>query len=83
MVNLVEDWVTFEDIANDRRGRYQFIDAGKKQEVRVSVGDLGFKREYEAENPELSKIKEFVERKRFIKQFIKVSGNIPDEFFFK
>ncbi len=83
MVNLVEDWATFEDIASDRRGRFQFIDAGKKQEVRMSVGDLGFKKEYEAEDAELAKIKEFVEIKRFTKQFIRVSGNIPDDFFFK
>ena len=56
MVNLVEDWLTFEDFARDRPGRYQFIDAGKKKEIRVCVGDLGFKREFKADDPELGKI---------------------------
>ena len=83
MVNLVEDWKTFEDYASDRQGRFQFIDCGKKQEVRVSVGSLGFKREFEADDPELVKIKDFLDRKQLLKQFIRVSGNIPDDFFFK
>jgi len=83
MVNLVEDWATFEEFASDRRGRYQLIDAGKKQEVRIAVGDLGFKREYEAEDPELAKIKVFLERKQLLKQFIKVSRNILDDYFFE
>ena len=80
MVNLVEDWEVLEEYAGDKRGFYQILYGVKGLEIRVAVGRLGFKKEFEsAEDPLLSRILSFCNSQKYVK----VSENIRDEFFFK
>ena len=80
MVNLVEDWEVLEEYAGDKQGFYQIIYGGKGAEIRVAVGRLGFKGEFESgKDPLLNRILSFCSSQRYIK----VSENIRDELFFK
>jgi len=80
LVNLVEDWEVLEEYAGDKQGLYQILYGAKGVEVRVSVGRLGFKKEFEsAEDPLLNRIPSFCNSQRYVK----VSENIRNEFFFK
>lgn len=80
MVNLVEDWEVLEEYAGDKQGLYQILYGAKGVEIRVSVGRLGFKREFEsAEDPLLNRILSFCNSQRYVK----VSENIRNDFFFK
>jgi len=80
LVNLVEDWEVLENYAGDKRGFYQILYAAKGVEIRLAVGRLGFKKEFEsAEDPLLSRILSFCNSQKYIK----VSENIRDDFFFK
>ena len=57
MVNLVEDWEILEEYAGDKQGFYQIIYGGKSAEIRVAVGRLGFKEEFEnGKDPLLNRI---------------------------
>ena len=80
MVNLVEDWEVLEDYAGDKQGFYQILGDDEAVEIRVAIGRLGFKKEFEnKENQLLSRILSFCK----FHNFIKVSENVRDEFFFK
>ena len=80
MVNLVEDWKVLEEYAGDKRGFYQILYGAKGVEIRLAVGRLGFKKEFEsAEDPLLSRILSFCNSQKYIK----VSENVRDDFFFK
>jgi len=80
LVNLVEEWEVLEEYAGDKQGLYQILYGAKGVEVRVSVGRLGFKKEFEsAEDPLLKCILSFCNSQRYVK----VSENIRNEFFFK
>ncbi len=80
MVNLVEEWEILEEYARDKQGLYQILYHAKGVEIRVSVGRLGFKKEFEsAEDPLLKRILRFCNSQRYVK----VSENIRNEFFFK
>ena len=80
MVNLVEDWKVLEDYAGDKLGYYQILYGAKGVEIRVNVGRLGFKKEFEsAKDPLLSSILSFCNSQ----EYIKVSENIRDDYFFK
>ena len=80
MVNLVEDWEVLEEYAGDKLGFYQILYGAKGVEIRLAVGRLGFKKEFEsAEDPLLSRILSFCNSQKYIK----VSENVRDEFFFK
>ena len=80
MVNLVEEWKVLENYAGFKRGFYQIIDDEKAMEIRVKVGELGFKTEFEnKEDTLLNKILDFCKSKRYIE----VSNNIMDEYFFQ
>jgi len=77
---LVEDWEILEDYAGDKHGLYQILYGAKGVEIRVSVGRLGFKKEFKsAEDSLLNRILSFCNSQRYIK----VSENIRNEFFFK
>jgi len=81
LVNLVEDWKVVEKYAKNRKvGFYQTIRNTKTIEIRVSVGKVGFTKEFEnEEDPQLREILDFCKSK----EYIKVHENIPSDYFFK
>ena len=80
MVNLVEDWEVLEEYAGDKQGYYQILYSANGVEVRVAVGRLGFKNEFESgKDPLLNRILSFCRSRKYVK----VSENIRDDFFFK
>jgi len=80
LVNLVEEWEVLEEYAGDKRGFYQILYSAKGVEVRVAVGRLGFKEEFEgAKDLLLNRILDFCNSQKYVK----VSENVRDEFFFK
>ena len=80
MVNIIEDWEVLEENAGDKQGLYQVLGDGEAVEIRVAIGRLGFKKEFENKgDPLLSRILAFCK----FRKFIKVSENVRDEFFFK
>jgi hypothetical protein len=80
LVNLVEDWKVLENYAGFKRGFYQLIDDEQVIEIRLKVGELGFKKEFtNKEDTSLINILDFCKSKKYIE----VSNNIMDEFFFK
>ena len=80
MVNLVEEWEVLEEYAGDKQGFYQVLADGEAVEIRVAIGRLGFKREFENKgDPLLNRIQAFCKTRKFIR----ISENIRDEFFFK
>ena len=79
MVNLVEDWETFEEYAGDKIGFYQVIH-GIRLEIRVMVGKLGFKKDFDnSDDPLLGHIEEFCG----FQGYFKISESVRDEQFFK
>ncbi len=80
MVSLVESWEDLEEYAKwCRTGAYQMRESGEGIELRVVVGKYGFVKSFkESQDPLFSHILEFCETEGFIK----VLGNVPDEFFF-
>ena len=81
MVNLVEEWEILEDYAGDKQGFYQIIEDGAETvEIRVAIGRLGFKKEFQNKGDMLlNRILSFCKSRNYIK----VSENVRDEFFFK
>ena len=80
MVNLVEDWEVLEEYAGDKQGYYQILYSANGVEVRVAVGRLGFKNEFESgKDPLLNRILSFCQSQRYVK----ISENVRDEMFFK
>ena len=80
MVNLVEDWEVLEHYAGDKQGFYQVLGGPEAVEIRVAIGRLGFKKEFENKaTPLLNRILGFCRSRKYIK----VSENVRDEFFFK
>jgi hypothetical protein len=80
LVDLVEDWKVLKNYAGDKLGYYQILYGAKGVEIRVTVGRLGFKKEFESsKDPLLNSILSFCNSQKYIK----VSENVRDEFFFK
>jgi len=80
LVNLVEDWEVLEEYAGDKQGFYQILYSAKGIEIRIAIGRLGFKKEFEsAKDPLLNRILSFCNSQRYIK----INENVRDEFFFK
>jgi hypothetical protein len=80
LVNLVEDWEVLEEYAGDKQGLYQVLGDGEAVEIRVTIGRLGFKKEFENKSdPQLNRILAFCK----FQKYIKISENVRDEFFFK
>ena len=80
MVNLVEDWEVLEEYAGDKQGFYQVLGEGEAVEIRIAIGRLGFKKEFESKNDALlNRILAFCKTRKFIR----ISENVRDEFFFK
>ena len=80
MVNLVEDWEILKDYSGDKMGFYQIIGNDEPVEIRVTVGRVGFKKEFESmKDPLLNSILAFCK----LREYIKVHESIRDEYFFK
>jgi len=80
LVNLVEDWEVLEEYAGDKQGFYQVLGEGEAVEIRIAIGRLGFKKEFESKNDALlNRILAFCKTRKFIR----ISENVRDEFFFK
>jgi len=80
LVNLVEDWEVLEQYAGDKQGFYQVLGDAEAVEIRVAIGRLGFKKEFDNKaDPLLSRILAFCKSRGYIK----ISESIRDEFFFK
>ena len=80
MVNLVEEWEVLEEYAGDKQGFYQVLGDGEAVEIRIAIGRLGFKKEFENKSdPLLNRILVFCKSRKYIR----ISENVRDEFFFK
>jgi hypothetical protein len=80
LVNLVEDWEIMEEYAGDKQGFYQIIAGGKGVEIRLAVGKLGFKKSFDdSKDPLLDRIIRFCG----FQNYVKVSENVRDDYFFK
>ena len=80
MVNLIEEWEVLEKYAGDKQGFYQILSDAETVEIRVAIGRLGFKKEFDNKgDPLLNRILTFCKSRKYIK----VSENVRDEFFFK
>jgi len=80
LVNLVEDWEIVKEYAGDKQGFYQILGNDDAIEIRVAVGRVGFKKEFETKEDSL--LKSIVAFCKF-RKYIKVSESIQDNFFFK
>ncbi len=66
MVNLVEEWEVLEDYAGDKRGFYQVLGNVEAVEIRVTIGRLGFKKEFENKSaPLLNRISGFYRSRKY------------------
>lgn len=80
MVNLVEDWEDIEEQTGwCRYGAYQMRETVDGIEVRVRVGQFGYRKAFQnKEDQQLTRILDFCKHE----DFIKVLGTVPDDFFF-
>jgi hypothetical protein len=77
---LVEEWEVLEEYAGDKQGFYQVLADGEVVEIRVAIGRLGFKKEFDNKGDTLlNRILAFCKTRNYIK----ISENVRDEFFFK
>ena len=80
MVNLVEGWEVLERYAGDKQGFYQVLGDAEAVEIRVAIGRLGFKKQFENKAaPLLNRILSFCRSQKYIR----ISESVRDEFFFK
>ncbi len=80
MVNLVEDWEVLLDYAGDKPGYYQVINNDGLMEVCLTVGRLGFKKQFDNNaDPLLDRIMSFCRTRKYVR----ISETIRDELFFK
>jgi hypothetical protein len=80
LVNLVEEWEILEDYAGDKQGFYQVLGDAEAVEIRVAIGRLGFKKQFENKaDTLLNRILVFCRSQGYIR----VTETIRDEFFFK
>ncbi len=80
MVNLVEDWETLEGYAGDKQGYYQVLNNDGLVEVRVAIGRLGFRKEFDKKaDPLFSRILAFCNTRRYVR----INESIRDELFFR
>jgi hypothetical protein len=80
LVNLVEDWEVLEGYAGDKQGYYQILGNDGSVEVRVAIGRLGFKKEFDKKSdPLFSRILAFCNARRYVR----INETVRDEMFFK
>jgi len=77
---MVDEWEVLEEYAGDKQGFYQLLGDGEAVGIRVAIGRLGFKKEFDNKGGILlNRILGFCKSR----SYIKVSENVRDEFFFK
>ncbi|MEM2130629.1 MAG: hypothetical protein QXZ70_08545 [Candidatus Bathyarchaeia archaeon] len=80
MVNLVDDWEVLEEYAGDKQGYYQVLNTDGTIEIRIAIGRLGLKKEFDnTADPLLTRILSFCKTRKYVK----ISESIRDELFFK
>jgi hypothetical protein len=80
LVSLVEDWEVLEEYAGDKQGYFQVLANDRSVEVRVAMGRLGFRKEFDNNaDPLLTRVLAFCKARRYIR----VSETVRDELFFK
>jgi hypothetical protein len=80
LVNLVEDWEVLESYAGDKQGYYQVLSNNGIVEVRVAIGRLGFRKEFDKKaDPLFSRILAFCSARKYVK----INESVRDELFFK
>jgi len=84
LVNIVDEWASLERYARQASadkltGLYQLLEVDGKLEVRVWIGDCGFKKTFENINDqEIIDIRDFCWKE----QYTQIRGNIPNDKFF-
>jgi len=80
LVNLVEDWEVLEGYAGDKQGYYQVFGIDGSVEVRVAIGRLGFRKEFDKKSdPLFSRILAFCS----VRKYVKINESVRDELFFR
>jgi hypothetical protein len=80
LVNLVENWEVLQEYAGDKQGYYQVLSTDGAIEVRVAIGKLGFKKQFDNNaDPLLTKILAFCRSRKYVR----ISETVRDELFFK
>jgi hypothetical protein len=80
LVNLVEDWEVLEGYAGDKQGYYQVLGSDGSVEVRVAIGRLGFRKEFDKKaDPLFSRILAFCNARKYVR----INESVRDELFFK
>lgn len=80
MVNLVDTWEVLEEYAGDKQGYYQVLSTDGTIEIRIAIGRLGFKKEFDNNaDPLLTRILSFCKTRKYIR----ISETVRDELFFK
>lgn len=80
MVDIVKDWKVLMAYAGYKQGFYQIIEDEKTIEIRVNVGKLGFKKEFDdPKDPLISHIIKFCKSE----SYVKLANTIEADHFFK
>jgi len=80
LVNLVDTWEVLEEYAGDKQGYYQVLSTDGTIEIRIAIGRLGFKKEFDNNaDPLLTRILSFCKTRKYIR----ISETVRDELFFK
>jgi hypothetical protein len=80
LVTLVEDWEVLESYAGDKQGYYQVLSSDGSVEVRIAIGRLGFRKEFDKKaDPLLSRILAFCNTRRYVR----INESVRDELFFR
>jgi len=80
LVNLVDDWEVLEEYAGDKQGYYQVLSTDGTIEIRIAIGRLGFKKEFDNNADSLlTRILSFCKTRKYIR----ISETVRDELFFK
>jgi hypothetical protein len=79
LVYMLDDWEALEKFAGNTPGLHQVIEREGKFEIRVRIGDCGWKEEFATD-----KDQRYIDALDFCwKHCVKISGNTPDSLFFK
>ncbi len=80
MVNLVEDWEVLQEYAGDKQGYYQVLSTDGTVELRITIGKLGFKKQFDNNaDPLLASILVFCRNRKYVR----ISETVRDELFFR
>jgi len=78
LVNLVEDWEVLQEYAGDKQGYYQVLSTDGAIEVRVAIGKLGFKEQFD-NNADLLLTRTLAFCRT--RKYVRISETVRDGFF--